>query len=416
MVGLYSDLDPRTELEQRVAADLEKSLKKRAAVVTHHGTPAACAPANAIADISVDWTEGQKAHRLLVEVAKRNDESEFTSIVEHLNNATAVEPSVEINVLYSGLSTSVRMARFLRNENQQRQNDGRRGRIIFLPLNRLQTYLDHWAAAPAQAYPISGISKAIARWSEFATDIAAAQVLQSELFADWIDKEQELDAAQLRELAVRQEKLRKDIIMLENKLRERGITTRAHKFLIYLFFLALYEDKKGANSRATVKGFASYKAKMSPKDKADYRDRTVHHMVHTDIAFDNDIKTSQMLEQYERIELPDDFIVSTVLPIFERYPLSAGGIDFIGAVFEALARRAEKDNRIGQFFTPETAVIATVRLAALRPSDTVLDPACGTGRFLIHAMAAMLKSAEATAEQTKEEVETDIRRHRLLGT
>ncbi|WP_027142391.1 N-6 DNA methylase [Mesorhizobium sp. WSM3626] len=123
-----------------------------------------------------------------------------------------------------------------------------------------------------------------------------------------------------------------------------------------------------------------------------------------------------MFDQYQKIELPDDFIVSTVLPIFERYPLSAGGIDFIGAVFEALARRAEKDNRIGQFFTPETAVIATVRLVSPLPTDTVLDPACGTGRFLIHAMDSMLDAAKATQSQTKEEVEHDIRRQRLLGT
>jgi len=255
------------------------------------------------------------------------------------------------------------------------------------------------------------------RWAEFATDLAAAQIVQSALFPDWTEKEQKLDTAQLRELAVRQEKLRKDIIALENRLRERGVTgQRAHKFLIYLFFLALYEDKKGAASRATVTGFADYKSKMSPKDRADYSNRTIHHMIRNDIAFDEDIAVSQMLAQYEEITLPDDFIISSVLPIFERYPLSAGGIDFIGAVFEALARRAEKDNRIGQFFTPETAVVATVRLTAPRPSDTILDPACGTGRFLIHAMTAMLRTAAATADQTKEEVEADIRRERLLGT
>jgi len=157
LAKLYSDLDPRTELEQRVARDLDKALRKRGGVVTHHGTASSCAPSTAISDISVDWNEGGTPHRLLVEVAKRNDESEFTSIVEHLNRAVAAEPTVEIDVFYSGLSTSVRMARFLRNENQQRQNDGRRGRIIFLPLNRLQEYLDHWASAPAAAIHCRGL-------------------------------------------------------------------------------------------------------------------------------------------------------------------------------------------------------------------------------------------------------------------
>lgn len=419
MHTLYSDLDPRTGLEQQVTKDLQKALKKRGATVTHHGTSTTHAPSTALADISIDWADGGKPHRLLVEVAKRSDESEFTSIVEHLNRALVTDPGMEINVLYSGLSTSVRMARFIRNENQQRKNEGRAGRIIFLPLNRLQTYVEHWSSAPAAAFPLSGFSSAVSRWQEFATDLAAAQVVQSELFPDWVEKHQELDAAQQQELAIRQERLRKDIVTLENKLRESGVTgQRAHKFLIYLFFVALYEDKKGSESRATIKGFSEYKLAMSPKDRNDeeYRDRTVHHIIANHIAFDPDVGPSGMLGQYERIDLSDDFIISSVLPIFERYPLSAGGIDFIGAVFEALARRAEKDNRIGQFFTPETAVIATVRLAGPRASDAVLDPACGTGRFLIHPMDAMLRDAEATPSQTKEEVQRDVRQNRLLGT
>ncbi|WP_156938151.1 hypothetical protein [Mesorhizobium sp. WSM3626] len=173
MIKVYSDLDPRTELEQRVAADAEKALAKRGATVTHHGTAAVHAPSTAIADITIGWVQGGKPCRLLLEVAKRNDESEFTSIVEHLNNALAATPGTDTNLLYSGLSTSVRMARFLRNENQRRHRDGIAGRIIFLPLNRLQGYLDHWAAAPSSAYPLSGISRAVERWGEFSTDLAA---------------------------------------------------------------------------------------------------------------------------------------------------------------------------------------------------------------------------------------------------
>lgn len=419
MTTLYSDLDPRTELEQTVAADLTRAITKRGATVKHHGTSSSHAPSTAPADITVDWLEGTTRHRLLVEVAKRNDESEFTSIVQHLDNAIAADPSTRTDVPYSGLSTSVRMARFLRNENQRRAATGIPGRIVFLALDRLQDYLARWASVPTPAYPLVGLRRAVDRWADFATDVAAAQVFQVELFPDWSDKAFELDAAQQRELAIRQERLRKDIVALENKLREKGVTgQRAHKFLIYLFFLALYEDKLGTGSRATSDGFKAYKKTISPKDKADaeYRDRTVHHLFQTQIAYDPEVILSRLLDQYERIDLDDDFIVSNVLPIFDRYPLSAGGIDFIGAVFEALARRAEKDNRIGQFFTPETAVIATVRLTAPRPTDTVLDPACGTARFLIHAMDAMLARAEATPTEPKQEVERRIREERLLGT
>jgi len=89
------------------------------------------------------------------------------------------------------------------------------------------------------------------------------------------------------------------------------------------------------------------------------------------IAEDGDIVESGLMKHYETIELSDNFIIQEVIPIFESYPLSEGGMDFIGAVFEALARRAEKDNRIGQFFTPETAVTSACKLAAPGPTDVV---------------------------------------------
>jgi len=187
------------------------------------------------------------------------------------------------------------MARFLRNENQQREKDGRRGRLIFLPLNRLQDYLQYWATVPAVVYPMNGVSRSVTRWREFVTDLAASRVIQAEWFPDWTDKQREIDAAQQHELAVRQERLRKDIVALENKLRERGITgQRAHKLLIHLFFIALYEDKRGGESRLTVEGFARYRSSISPKDRNEdeYRGRSVHHLVANHLKWEPDIQTS----------------------------------------------------------------------------------------------------------------------------
>jgi hypothetical protein len=81
----YRDLNPRTQLEQAVAADLKAALDKRGAVVTHHGTPAAHAPATAPCDISAIYGAGSARRTLMVEVAQRNDATEFQSIVSHLD-------------------------------------------------------------------------------------------------------------------------------------------------------------------------------------------------------------------------------------------------------------------------------------------------------------------------------------------
>lgn len=418
-VKRYTDLDPRKELEQTVAKDLHRCLEKRGGTIKHHGTAAGIAPALSPADITVDWKTGKKASRLLVEVAQRTDESEFTSIVQHLDNAVLAQPKTAINVLYAGRSTSVRMARFIRNENRRRESLNLNGRLIFCPLNHLQEFIKHWATFPATVYPIDGVTGAINRWAEFTSDLAALTVLQEELFPDWDEKAKEIDAERQRALAVRQERLRKDIVKLENKLRERGITgQRAHKFLIFLFFCALYEDKRGPHSRISLEGFKAYKAGIPSADKShpEFREKTVHHLLSKEIREDPEIRGSSMMDHYEPLDLTDDFIAAEVLPIFESYPLSEGGIDFIGAVFEALARRAEKDNRIGQFFTPETAVIATCRLAKPDCSDIVLDPACGTARFLIHAMSSMLRKASLITGPSRQRTIDNIKQHQLLGT
>jgi type I restriction-modification system DNA methylase subunit len=415
----YTELDPRNELEQQVTKDLTAALKKREAKVVHHGKAASHAPASAPADITVDWSEKTKKCKLLVEVAQRTNESEFTPIVAHLDAAVAATRGTNVNVIYAGRSTSARLARFIRNENMRRQSNSIAGRIIYVKLNDLQVLLARWSSHPKEVYPLTGLLAAIGRWKDFTSDINALQILCNSLFPDWSEKATEVSAEMLRLVGVRQERLRKDIIKLENKLHERGITgQRAHKILIFIFFAALYEDKKGPSSRATREGFLAYRASIpaSAKNSDDYRERTLHHLLVNEIGEDPEIKGSGMMSHYEKVDLPDDFVITMVLPIFEAYPLSDSGMDFIGAVFEALARGAEKDHRIGQFFTPETAVAATIKMISPRPTDVVLDPACGTGRFLIQSMGFMLARAGEVTSKPIKTVEEGIRKQQLLGT
>lgn len=414
----YSELNSHTELEQQVASDLDKVLKKRGGHVEHHGTASSVAPSTAPSDITVEWTSGRKKYRYLVEVAQRSNESEFTSIVEHLNNSVNKSPDKEATVLYSGRSTSARMIRFIRNENQRRKDNNISGRILFVRLNDLQEILAYWKTFPRNTYPISGLEVLPNKWDSFASDIAAYQIIQSEVFPEWTEKSQELSTELSMSIAVHQERLRKDIMRLENKLRERGYTgQRSHKVLIFLFFAALFEDKRGKDSRLTIEGFKRYKKSIPTGDlvNPEYQDCTVHHLITKEIAVDQEISSSGMMNHYEKIGLPDDFIITEVLPIFESYSMSNSGMDFIGAVFEALARRGEKDNRIGQFFTPETAVIAACKMVKPRPIDTVADPACGTARFLIRAMGMMLQRACERTDMPLDEAENSIKKRQLLG-
>ena len=413
----YRSLDPRTQLEQTVAADLKAALEKRGCAVVHYGTPAAPAPASSPCDISVAYGPKTNRRHLMVEVAQRVDASELQSIISHLDGWTASRgPAVDL--LYSGRSTSARMARLIRNENERRASLGLPGRILFLKLDDLEQFLQRWKGLPSTEAPAGALTTAFGRFAEWGDDLMAAEVFRQCVFPDWTDKKNELSAEAAQRLASQQERLKKDIQRLENKLRESGITgPRSHKFLIYLFFMALYEDKRGKDTRATKQGFLNYKEGLpnAAKNSPEYKDRTVHHLLYQEILEDSDVKEAGIPSQYERIDLSDDFVLQQVIPIFENYSFADAAIDAIGAVFEALARRAEKDNRIGQFFTPEAVVEATCRLVGLRPTDLVADPACGTGRFLIHAMSHMTKQAGSVAGKTREQATRAIKQKLLLG-
>jgi type I restriction enzyme M protein len=75
--------------------------------------------------------------------------------------------------------------------------------------------------------------------------------------------------------------------------------------------------------------------------------------------------------------------------------LEAGG-EALDASFEYLTARAAK-GRKGQFFTPRQVVDFCVRMARPRPGETVLDPACGSGAFLLHTLSYLRETGGSAA-------------------
>jgi type I restriction enzyme M protein len=74
----------------------------------------------------------------------------------------------------------------------------------------------------------------------------------------------------------------------------------------------------------------------------------------------------------------------------------------LSQVYEGLLlKMGEKGNDGGQFFTPREIIRAMVRAIDPRPGETIYDPGCGTGGFLIEAFKHMRSNLgeSATAEQ-----------------
>ncbi|MBM2619004.1 N-6 DNA methylase [Actinoplanes sp. LDG1-06] len=91
----------------------------------------------------------------------------------------------------------------------------------------------------------------------------------------------------------------------------------------------------------------------------------------------------------------DDHTIQDVV-----YELS--GLDLVSMSPEAISsafqvfRRANLKAGEGQYFTPHRVIEAAVKIMEIRPDDTVIDPACGTGGFLVEAFLAMIDYAKAS--------------------
>ncbi|WP_081438711.1 HsdM family class I SAM-dependent methyltransferase [Pseudofrankia asymbiotica] len=76
-----------------------------------------------------------------------------------------------------------------------------------------------------------------------------------------------------------------------------------------------------------------------------------------------------------------------VRDLIGREDWTVEGTDLKGDAYEGLLARGAEDTKTGagQYFTPRALIDAMVAVTQPRPDDTISDPACGTGGFLIAA-------------------------------
>ncbi len=91
-----------------------------------------------------------------------------------------------------------------------------------------------------------------------------------------------------------------------------------------------------------------------------------------------------VFDEGERI-LIDPRSVAYVVGELEQFSLSKTDKDIVGDAFEIFAESKLVGEK-GEFFTPREVVKMCVRMVDPQPRERVLDPACGSGGFLIYAL------------------------------
>ena len=95
-------------------------------------------------------------------------------------------------------------------------------------------------------------------------------------------------------------------------------------------------------------------------------------------------------------------LLKTAINTVNELPLSLG--DTKGDLYEYLLSKLTTAGVAGQFRTPRHVIRAMVEMLDVKPTETICDPACGTGGFLIETME-YLKHTHSSKELIHEEID-----------
>jgi type I restriction enzyme M protein len=98
----------------------------------------------------------------------------------------------------------------------------------------------------------------------------------------------------------------------------------------------------------------------------------------------NELVRDGVFDSNEEIKL-DDRSVAYVVGELEQFSLLKTDKDVVGDAFEVFAESKLVGEK-GEFFTPREVVKTAIKIIDPQPEDSIVDPACGSGGFLIYAL------------------------------
>ncbi|MCL2635918.1 MAG: N-6 DNA methylase, partial [Betaproteobacteria bacterium] len=98
----------------------------------------------------------------------------------------------------------------------------------------------------------------------------------------------------------------------------------------------------------------------------------------------------------------DDITLRNVVLHLEGVNLTATDLDTKGVAFEQFMDGFFKGD-FGQYFTPRNIIAFAIQMLDIRANDTVMDPACGSGGFLLHALDHVRELAKGYYDEDSKE-------------
>lgn len=402
------DLSPAS-LESEVAKVLKDLLKDRGLSVRHNGTTTSTAPGgksdidlfNDDVHITVETTK-------LIRVSQSN--AEATSVTAHLDSAAAANPGKKTFSIFISPRTFKRTSDHFRLYNKANEAlDDKKA--VSLSFNTFNIFCDWLKTQPPEKFRVVDLLKLLRRIADLEDDDEVLAHLNKQYFKlPEIDEEvRRLQEQKLREKYSRLDSIFKDIHDDLRSVCGLGPAEAFHE-LSKLVFLKMFEEQevlKASNAGKVVEN--RFTTRYIATERQRRRAKTAKHPIIELFDEVRDEFTSageQLFDRNESIaihpERDTDSYIDTIVARIEDFSFIDPDLplaDIKGMIYEQFLGLSLKNTDLGQYFTPEPIIEFLVKLAELTPDDKVLDPACGTGRFLVHAMNVMLPQATTTAKK-----------------
>jgi type I restriction enzyme M protein len=154
---------------------------------------------------------------------------------------------------------------------------------------------------------------------------------------------------------------------------------------LYLIFCKMHDEGLRAKLRTSWRRrfWAGPKEQFDEKGRKEIRARIEELFAEVKKEYKNIFRGNEEITLSDRALA---FIVSELA----RYDFTRTDVDAKGAAYQELVGVNLRGDR-GQYFTPRSVVRLVIEMLAPKESERLLDPACGTGGFLVAALGYMLK-------------------------
>ena len=121
-------------------------------------------------------------------------------------------------------------------------------------------------------------------------------------------------------------------------------------------------------------------------------------------ATKDEFAEDKLFDSYETIKIKQ-YSFEQIVKELEKYNLSATSDDVKGIAFEHFLGTTFR-GELGQFFTPRTIVDFMVEVLDPQEGETICDPTCGSGGFLIKSFEYVREKIEKEIERYKKELKS----------